>query len=34
VRRAALVRRLMEQLDPGLAEPPAGRPIDLGVPEV
>jgi len=34
VRRAALVRRLMEQLDPGLTEPPSGRPTDLGVPVV
>ncbi|WP_336205750.1 hypothetical protein [Nonomuraea sp. LPB2021202275-12-8] len=34
VRRAALVRRLVEQLDPALAKPASGRPTDLGVPEV
>ncbi|MGP3913209.1 hypothetical protein [Nonomuraea sp. 10N515B] len=35
VRRAALVQRLIEQLDPALAKLPArSRPSDLGVPEV
>ncbi|MBF8190172.1 hypothetical protein ITP53_31490 [Nonomuraea sp. K274] len=34
VRRAALVQRLIEQLDPELAKPSAGPAADLGVPEV
>ncbi|MGW0806398.1 hypothetical protein [Nonomuraea sp. NPDC002799] len=34
VRRAALVRRLIEQLDPELAKPSTGRAADLGVPEL